>query len=133
MLEISKYLSSEDVVRLSQVSTRLHSVLQDNLLWKYLFVRDWIWKQKTARLNHGNPKSFGQLKKAVVAKNDRTWKSEYVRLKDRVPKHKVQVLAGHTDEVLHLTFSHDGKDLASCSKDHSMKIWREAENGQFSL
>ena len=46
---------------------------------------------------------------------------------------QVQVLSGHTDEVLHLTFSHDGKDLASCSKDHSMKIWREAENGQFSL
>ena len=113
---ILQYLSSEDVVKLSQVSTRLHSVLQDNLLWKYLFVRDWIWKQvcssrnrckymaqivrefqciypwylqKTARLNHGNPKSFGQLKKAVVVKNDRTWKSEYVRLKDRVPKHKV--------------------------------------------
>ena len=42
---ILQYLSSEDVVKLSQVSTRLHSVLQDNLLWKYLFVRDWIWKQ----------------------------------------------------------------------------------------
>ena len=46
---------------------------------------------------------------------------------------QVQVLAGHTDEVLHLTFSHDGNDLASCSKDQSMKIWRDAENGQFSL
>ena len=37
------------------------------------------------------------------------------------------MLKGHTDEVLHLTFSHDGRDLASCSKDHLLNIWRKMD------
>ena len=38
---------------------------------------------------------------------------------------QVQVLKGHKDEVLHLAFSRDGQDLASCSKDHFLRIWRK--------
>ena len=35
----------------------------------------------------------------------------------------VQVLSEHTDEVWFLTFSHDGKCLASSSKDKTAILW----------
>lgn len=132
VLKIFQYVEAEDAARLNRVSKRLYSVLSDNLLWKHYFVRKWVWKQelsldsqKAGRLRYGNPQSLAQLKKVVQVKDCRAWKSEYVRLMDRVPKHKVQVLKGHKDEVLHLAFSRDGQDLASCSKDHFLRIWRK--------
>lgn len=44
------------------------------------------------------------------------WLAEYIRLFDTVPNVLAQTLTKHTDEVLHVTFSHDGKQIASCSK-----------------
>ena len=35
----------------------------------------------------------------------------------------VQILEDHTDEVWFLNFSHDGRYLASSSKDHTAIIW----------
>ena len=39
-----------------------------------------------------------------------------MRLVDCVPKVKVQSLDFHSDEVLHVAFSHDGNEIVSCSK-----------------
>jgi len=36
---------------------------------------------------------------------------------------EVQTLKEHTDQVLHLSFSHSGYQFASCSKDCTVKIW----------
>jgi len=36
------------------------------------------------------------------------------------------VLKGHTKGVFHVTFSHDGKRLATSSKDHTVRIWEAA-------
>ena len=95
-----QYVEAEDAARLNRVSKRLYSVLSDNLLWKHYFVRKWVWKQelsldsqKAGRLRYGNPQSLAQLKKVVQVKDCRAWKSEYVRLMDRVPKHKVKTWA----------------------------------------
>ena len=48
--------------------------------------------------------------------NVSNWRLEYERYVDRVPKVEVAILKGHTDEVLHVTFSHDGMQIASCSR-----------------
>ena len=76
---------------------------KDNLLWKHLLRKDFNM-------------TTGHSEKVTAAETEVDWKSEYVRLTDTVPNTKVQTLAGHTDEVLHVTFSHDGKDIVSCSK-----------------
>ena len=80
--------------------TNWNAISQDNLLWKYLFSRDF---SKTNRKFHLKPGA-------------RSWKEEYIRLKDEYPCVKKQTLKGHTDEVLHAAFSHSGLEIASCSK-----------------
>ncbi|KAL5542985.1 hypothetical protein UlMin_010695 [Ulmus minor] len=44
-----------------------------------------------------------------------------------------QILQGHSDEVWFLQFSHNGKYLASSSKDQSTIIWEVKEDGHVSL
>lgn len=43
------------------------------------------------------------------------------------PSKCVQTLTQHCDEVVHCAFSNNGKHLATCSKDESIKIWRVDE------
>uniref|UniRef100_A0A4W2DVH9 F-box and WD repeat domain containing 5 n=1 Tax=Bos indicus x Bos taurus TaxID=30522 RepID=A0A4W2DVH9_BOBOX len=52
-----------------------------------------------------------------------SWFEEFRRLYDAVPCVEVQTLREHTDQVLHLSFSHSGYQFASCSKDCTVKIW----------
>ena len=46
------------------------------------------------------------------------WKEEYRRLSDDVPMVISQELTAHKDEILCVTFCHDGTEFVSCSKDH---------------
>eukprot|EP01117_Protostelium_nocturnum_P016785 TRINITY_DN6713_c0_g1_i6.p1 TRINITY_DN6713_c0_g1~~TRINITY_DN6713_c0_g1_i6.p1 ORF type:complete len:564 (+),score=180.23 TRINITY_DN6713_c0_g1_i6:331-2022(+) len=45
--------------------------------------------------------------------------------KSELPTKCIKILKCHTDEVWYLEFSHNGKRLASCSKDSSIIIWDE--------
>ncbi|KAK2635143.1 hypothetical protein Ddye_029935 [Dipteronia dyeriana] len=53
--------------------------------------------------------------------------------RNRIPSQTLQILEAHSDEVWFLQFSHDGKYLASSSKDQSAIIWEIKEDGQVSL
>lgn len=53
--------------------------------------------------------------------------------RNRIPSQTLQVLEAHSDEVWFLQFSHDGKYLASSSKDQTAIIWEVKEDGQVSL
>ena len=100
LMIIFKKLKVQDIISCSTVCTNWNAISQDNLLWKHLFSRDF---SKTNRKFH--------LKQGA-----RSWKEEYIRLKDEYPCVKKQTLKGHTDEVLHAAFSHNGLEIASCSK-----------------
>lgn len=43
--------------------------------------------------------------------------------RDRLPRNSAHVLTAHTDEVWFVQFSHNGKFLASASKDKTAIIW----------
>lgn len=43
---------------------------------------------------------------------------------EQLPLHCSQILQGHTSEVWHLQFSHDGKMLATCGRDCKVILWR---------
>ncbi|KAG5412295.1 hypothetical protein IGI04_008614 [Brassica rapa subsp. trilocularis] len=51
--------------------------------------------------------------------------------KRKIPSETLQVLSEHTDEVWFLTFSHDGKCLASSSKDKTAILWEMDADGKF--
>lgn len=43
---------------------------------------------------------------------------------ERVPRHLLHTLGGHTDEVWYVQFSHAGEFLASASKDATVIVWK---------
>ncbi|KAL8150646.1 hypothetical protein V2J09_020454 [Rumex salicifolius] len=53
--------------------------------------------------------------------------------KSQIPSRTLQILQGHNDEVWYLQFSHNGKYLASASKDESTIIWEVREDGKLYL
>ena len=48
---------------------------------------------------------------------------DHVCTRQQIPTRTVAVLGGHSDEVWHVQFSHDGTRLASASKDNSVVVW----------
>ncbi|OIW04200.1 hypothetical protein TanjilG_00760 [Lupinus angustifolius] len=52
--------------------------------------------------------------------------------KDQIPSRTLQILEAHDDEVWFVQFSHNGKYLASASKDRSAIIWEVDVNGGLS-
>uniref|UniRef100_A0A1J3GBH0 WD repeat-containing protein 26 n=1 Tax=Noccaea caerulescens TaxID=107243 RepID=A0A1J3GBH0_NOCCA len=53
--------------------------------------------------------------------------------KHQIPSQTVQILESHTDEVWFLQFSHNGKYLASSSKDQTAIIWEINADGHITL
>jgi F-box/WD-40 domain protein 5 len=53
-----------------------------------------------------------------------SWRAEFRRLIDECPSIECQVLTKHTDQVLHVSFSHDGKRFATSAKDGLIVVWK---------
>lgn len=47
----------------------------------------------------------------------KTWYEEFKRLSYNVPLFETETLQEHRHQVLHVSFSHNGKYFATCSKD----------------
>jgi F-box and WD-40 domain protein 5 len=52
-----------------------------------------------------------------------SWYQEYKRLCDNVPLVLTEVLTKHTNQVLHVSYSNNGKMFATCSKDGQIIVW----------
>ena len=72
----------------------------DELLWKDLFHRHW---------------NINRL--VTLAPGKQSWVEEYKRLLYHVPTVEIEVVKKHTDEVLHVSFSNNGKMFTTTSKD----------------
>jgi len=118
MLDIFKYLPVRDVVSCLHVCRDWHAIGQDEFLWKHMLVRDYI--------QHDNVEVAESLKKAIRPPHNpegATWQSEYVRMRDQVPKVKVQAFT-QEEQVLHVAVSHDGEDIVAVCRNGVIKIWR---------
>nr|XP_044997483.1 F-box/WD repeat-containing protein 5 isoform X2 [Jaculus jaculus] len=99
-------LGPADVLAAGLVCRQWQAVSRDEFLWKEQFYRYY----QVARDVPRHPAAT-------------SWYEEFQRLYDMVPCVEVQTLKEHTDQVLHLSFSHSGYQFASCSKDCTVKIW----------
>ncbi|KAF6327304.1 F-box and WD repeat domain containing 5 [Rhinolophus ferrumequinum] len=99
-------LGPADVLSAGLVCRQWQAVSRDEFLWREQFYRYY----KVARDVPRHPAAT-------------SWYEEFQRLYDTVPCVEVQTLKEHTDQVLHLSFSHSGYQFASCSKDCTVKIW----------
>ncbi|XP_021090672.2 F-box/WD repeat-containing protein 5 isoform X3 [Mesocricetus auratus] len=99
-------LGPADVLAAGLVCRQWQAVSRDEFLWKEQFYRYY----QVARDVPRHPAAT-------------SWYEEFRRLYDMVPCVEVQTLKEHTDQVLHLSFSHSGYQFASCSKDCTVKIW----------
>ncbi|KQK83352.1 F-box/WD repeat-containing protein 5 [Amazona aestiva] len=106
LYEIFLYLDHADVLSVGLVCQQWRAVARDEFLWKELFYRYYRISREVPR----HP--------AAVS-----WYDEFQRLYDTIPCVEVQALKEHSDQVLHLSFSHSGCLFASCSKDCTVKIW----------
>lgn len=94
---------------LSQASLVCRSWLRlafDEILWKNLFYRHW-----------------GIRRSIPMSPEKQSWVEEYKRLLYHTPCIESEVFKEHKDEVLHVSFSHNGKMFATTSKDSSVKVW----------
>ncbi|XP_039317313.1 F-box/WD repeat-containing protein 5 isoform X2 [Saimiri boliviensis] len=99
-------LGPADVLAAGLVCRQWLNVSRDEFLWREQFYRFYQVARDVPR--HPAAKS---------------WLEEFQRLYDTVPCVEVQTLREHTDQVLHLSFSHSGYQFASCSKDCTVKVW----------
>ena len=88
-----------------QVSKTWCRVAADEYLWRDLVYRHWS-------IDRSIPQS----------RFCSSWREEYERLSDHCPVIESEVLRSHTDQVLHVSFSHDGQLFATTSKDGFIKV-----------
>ncbi|CAG2221386.1 FBXW5 [Mytilus edulis] len=105
LLHIFSFLEAKHLTASSQTCKDWNRVTNDESLWKYLL--DVKWGVKNQKL----PPS------------KESWRSEYKRLDFHTPIHLSETLTDHDDEVLHVSFSHDGKLFCTTSKDATIKVW----------
>lgn len=103
LFHIFSYLGAWDLIRVSEVSKRWNRVGRDKFLWKRIFLNEW-------KITTGTPPPPGK-----------TWFSEFKRLNHHVPVEESETHR-EKEQVLHISFSNDGKAFASSSK-NGIKLW----------
>jgi len=116
LFSILETVSYREIIRAGRTCKRWGAVSNDNLLWKKILCRDFKIPQKTKI----TPAGIG-------------WKDEYRRLIDDTPNILSEELKGHSDEVLHVSFSNSGHNFVTCSKDGYLMVWNIDELGLTSL
>lgn len=106
LLNVFGTLRAEDLRSCSLVCRSWRSLCLDNLLWKRIFHRDFDVEPGARRTLAGGDQASAKV----------DWRKEYERLTDNVPCVEKQTVTRHSDEVVHVAFSHDGRQLVSCSK-----------------
>ncbi|XP_005112407.1 uncharacterized protein LOC101854616 isoform X2 [Aplysia californica] len=105
-LHIFEYLPFSSVGALARVCRRWRCISSDELLWREVFLR-----------HYKLPKTTVMPAKAC------SWRSEFKRLHYHTPVLLTEERKEHKDEVLHISFSHNGTMFATCSKDGFFKVW----------
>ncbi|CAO1360534.1 unnamed protein product [Diamesa serratosioi] len=106
LLKVFEYSDYSEIVNCSGCCKRWNTIANDELLWKQKFQHDF-------KIDKSIPRKPGSS----------SWQTEYRRLTDNVPMVLTDILTEHSHQVLHVSFSHNGKLFATCSKDGFIIVW----------
>ncbi|XP_045472251.1 F-box/WD repeat-containing protein 5 [Harmonia axyridis] len=102
--EIFRYFNHQEVVKLGSVCCHWFEVSRDERLWKRLFFKKFPIDNK-------------------INNRGLSWYQEFKRLHYNIPVIQTEVIREHFDQVLHITFSHNGQYFVTCSRDCIVMIW----------
>nr|CAI5842867.1 unnamed protein product [Callosobruchus analis] len=103
--KVFQHLTPKELLIAGQVCKLWHEASCDDLLWKDLFFRNFL------------------VDRSIPVLPGKTWYEEYKRLCYNIPIVQTEHLQDHGDQVLHVSFSHNGKYFATCSKDGYVMVW----------
>ncbi|KAG7205585.1 hypothetical protein KM043_007556 [Ampulex compressa] len=106
LLNIFQYLTPKELTTAGEVCRTWNRVSHDQFLWKDLFYR--TYKIDTD---------------VGIMPGKSSWLGEFKRLAYHTPLLETEVLMEHSHQVLHVSFSHNGKMFATCSKDGYIFVW----------
>ncbi|KAJ8673451.1 hypothetical protein QAD02_004713 [Eretmocerus hayati] len=106
MLNIFQYLSPRELLTAGEVCKIWNKLSHDELLWKSLFY-----------LTYKVDPNIG------IMPGKTSWMGEFKRLAYHIPLVETETLKEHSHQVLHVSFSHNGKMFATCSKDGYVLVW----------
>ncbi|TGZ48936.1 Uncharacterized protein DBV15_03380 [Temnothorax longispinosus] len=107
LLSIFQYLSPRELMTAGAVCRSWYRVSRDEFLWKYLFYRTYKIDPDVG-----------------IVPGKTSWLGEFKRLAYHTPLIETEVLKEHSHQVLHVSFSHNGKMFATCSKDGYILVWQ---------
>ncbi|CAG9814259.1 unnamed protein product [Phaedon cochleariae] len=99
LYKIFQHLTYQELNSAGQVCKFWYEVSLDELLWKELFFKHFL------------------VDPTIPVLSGRTWYNEFKRLCYHIPVVQTETIVDHDDQVLHVSFSHNGKYFATCSKD----------------
>ncbi|KYN12631.1 PREDICTED: F-box/WD repeat-containing protein 5 isoform X1 [Trachymyrmex cornetzi] len=107
LLSIFQYLTPRELLTAGEVCQSWFRVSRDEFLWKYLFYRTYKIDPDVG-----------------IVPGKTSWLGEFKRLTYHTPLIETEVLKEHSHQVLHVSFSHNGKMFATCSKDGYILVWQ---------
>ncbi|XP_066582854.1 F-box/WD repeat-containing protein 5 [Prorops nasuta] len=107
LLSIFQYLTPKELLQAGKVCRTWNRVSHDEFLWKDLFYSTYKVDPDVG-----------------IMPGKTSWLGEFKRLAYHTPLLETEVLKEHTHQVLHVSFSHNGKLFATCSKDGYILVWQ---------
>lgn len=107
LLSIFQYLTPKELTTAGEVCRSWYRVSRDEFLWKYLFYRTYKIDPDVG-----------------IVPGKTSWLGEFKRLAYHTPLIETEILKEHSHQVLHVSFSHNGKMFATCSKDGYILVWQ---------
>lgn len=106
LIKVFLQLRVQEVLKCSLVCKRWQEIATTEYLWHKLFLRD-----------------FDVQSDVAIKPGAESWRQEYARISSDIPSVNTEILYGHTNQVLHVSFSNNGKWFATCSKDANCIVW----------
>lgn len=105
LIRVFSFLPARALLNVAQCCKNWYRVANDEFLWKDLFYRAW-------QIDPVIPRALGKS----------SWQGEFKRLAYHTPALESEVIKQHNDQVLHVSFAHNGSMFATSSKDGHIKV-----------